>query len=230
MTGLAGGSEDLYIVGENKDEKKPVIIDAFWPLPLPTNESDVPGMYYFEFDPPQFATRDIACEETGGVKTIWIATGEESDPIKVYEIVMMGTQKLVGSIPAKTGIGRDVYGLVFEKSGSDRFLWVSNQKEKKIYKIDLDAPTEKKFNSAESAFLNSIRIHSTVEGIKIYLPFAGRKEITVTDLQGRTVASGVVPSGENWYRKQISSAAGVLIVDVAFADGTSMRKKILTDW
>ena len=110
MTGLAGGSEDLYIIGENKDESKPVIIDAFWPLPLPTNESDVPGMYYFEFDPPQFSTRDIACEETGSRKIVWIATGEESNPIKVYEIVI-----LPDFVPA--GVETEASGGVFPPPG-----------------------------------------------------------------------------------------------------------------
>ncbi len=227
MTGLAGGSEELFIIGENRDESKPVIVDAFWPLPLPTNETDIPGMYYFEFDPPKFKTRDIAYEKTGSKQVVWAATGEESYPIKVYQIVMMSTQKLIDSLPAAIGIGSDVWGLSFEKSGSDRFLWTNNRKEGKIYKIDLDAPTEKKYSTAQNQCLNNVTICSTTDGIQIYAPFAGSKTVTITDLQGRTISSFSVPYINQWCRKRVSQASGILIVSITWGEGKSITRKVL---
>jgi len=225
VTGFAEGSGELYILGENKDEKKPVIIDAFWPLPLPTNETDIPGMYYYEFDPPQFTTRDLALEETGSKQIVWIATGEEEYPIKVYQIAMMGTQKLIGSIPAKTGIGNDIWGLAFEKNGSDRFLWASNRKDNKIYKIDLDDPTENEHSSTNKTGLNTVKICSTPEGIKLFVPCDGNKTVTVTDLQGRTIASFAVKDSNWWYTKKLEISARILIVKIVLGDGTTISKK-----
>lgn len=236
MTGLDGTKEGVYNLGKFLMNKDYLIFQKFTPLPLPLYPPTQPTCDWFSCTP-MFDSHDIACEPNSNERTItvWVACGgtdNNSAVLKAFETKIQIVEeaqitppaKLLDSIPASIGIGTDVWGLAFEKN-TKRYLWVGNETTKKIYKVDIDAPTQiTQQLKVPGLSPNEIIIHKVSGIYKIRIPVKGGHTASMEDYKGKTIVSwgGSEDTSFNISEKQL--AAGMYVIRVKTSDGMVAKK------
>jgi hypothetical protein len=120
-----------------------------------------------------------------------------------------------------------VWGLAFEKS-TRRYLWVSNETTKKIYKVDIDAPTQIAQQSKVSGLsANEIIIHEVSGIYKIRIPVKRGYTASMEDYKGKTIVSwgGSEDTSFNISKKQL--AAGMYVIRVKTENSVFAKKMIV---
>ena len=174
MTGLAGNESTVFVSGKDGQEANATLrIYRCRPLPL----SDQTIGFQEHLSLAAYGTvYDIAYEGVNNVRAdgdMWIACDDAQNPVKALN----SSGQVVDEVPASIGIGSDIWGRAYEK-GTSRFLWVNNQTDKKIYKIDLDGTTDiDKDPNLYLGLKDNFKVSSTAELIKFFIPYAPIKDV-----------------------------------------------------
>ena len=139
------------------------------------------------------------------------------------EVVTSDIAELVDSIPSNVAFGDDIWGLAFEKE-SKRFLWVNNQITKKIYKIDIEAPTSAEQKSDEALY--QVRYTVTPENVSVFIPLKGTYTVSLVTLQGRTVTTLNGHNANRFTFYNAERAAGIYLISMKSNSYNSVWKLV----
>lgn len=223
MTGIAGNESNVFVSGKDGlDASSTLRVYRCSPLPL----DDQTIQFQEHLSLAAYGTvHDIAYEGINNIRAdgdIWIACDDAQNPIKALN----SSGQVVDEVPASIGIGSDIWGLAYEK-GTSRFLWVSNQTDNKIYKVDVDGTTDiQKDQNFIVDFKDNFKVNVTAECIKLFISYSGNSQVTVSDIKGRVCFSFTAKSN-TWYtiQKQVF-APGMNIIRVKNYGKTVVKKFI----
>lgn len=83
-------------------------------------------------------------------------------------------------------------------------------------------PTKITYNLAEAS--KRILFKKTQESFMIFLPFSGSNTVTISDVQGKQIASFTTSSDKRWYNVPVSLSSGMHIVSIRTPEKTIVRK------
>ncbi len=220
MTGIAGNGSTLFVSGKD-DFAANATHRIYRCTPLPLVNQTVQIDEYLSLA--AYGTiRDIAYEGISNTRTdgdMWIACDDRENPLKALN----SSGQLVDQVPASIGIGRDLWGLAYEK-GTSRFLWVSNQTNNRIYKVDFDGTTRMYPNKNRGVnFSDNVKIKDTKEFIALYIPFIRNCQVTVYDIKGKAYTS-FTAKGNRWHTIAKSFSPGIYFLKFTSSEQTFINR------
>ena len=223
MTGVAGNESNVFVSGKDGQAAN-ATLRVYRCSPLPLSDQTIQFKQHLSLA--AYGTvHDIAYEGINNVRAdgdMWIACDDAQNPVKALN----SSGQVVDEVAASIGIGTDIWGLAYEK-GTSRFLWVSNQTDEKIYKVDLDGTTD--IQEEQNLIIDvrdNFKVTITAELIKLFIPFNGNSQITISDIKGRVRFSCTAKGNTLYTMSKQVFAPGMNIIRVKNGRETVVKKFI----